>query len=136
MAVMRAVLSLSLFIAFTPSAAAALCLQADHHGSAIQTTHAVDTEPPGESNGAGSMSMVTEPEGTLPAQACCHPRASTPKAVIGAQKVTPPEQATVLPTLTGYSRNSGVFPPPLADPVLEKLDHLAPSLIVLSINRT
>ncbi|MBG6185493.1 hypothetical protein IWX65_003472 [Arthrobacter sp. CAN_A214] len=90
------VLSLSLFIAFTTSAVAVLCLQMDHHGSVVRTTRAVDAESLGESIAAGPMSMASGPEGAVSAQACCHQQVSTPKAVIGVQKVSPPEEETVL----------------------------------------
>lgn len=133
---MRALLSLSLLVAFTTSAAAALCLQMHHHpGAEAVTSHAVPVAT-GHTNPAGATAAVDDPAGSPPRHACCDQQQSTPKAISPAQRTYPEPasaasaQAELPPTSNGY------VPPGRFDPALEKRDHLTPSLTALSISRT
>lgn len=135
-AVVRAVLGLSLLVAFTTSAAAALCLQMDHReGSALAASHFVliESEP---ANRAGTTVAADDSSGLAPRHACCYQQESTPKAIAPAQRTYPePDPATAgQPELPPAS--NGYVPPGRFDSALEKRGHLTPSLTALSISRT
>ncbi|CCQ47530.1 hypothetical protein ARTSIC4J27_3519 [Pseudarthrobacter siccitolerans] len=135
-AVVRAVLSLSLLVAFTTSAAAALCLQMDHHRTvAMGVSQAVPIAAK-HTNPAGAIAAVDDPAGSPSRHACCWQQKSTPEAITPAQRTYPKPasaasaQAKLAPPLNGY------VPLGWLDPALEKRDHLTPSLTALSISRT
>lgn len=133
---MRALLSLSLLVAFTTSAAAALCPQVDHSGAgAVIASHAVPVAAR-HTNPAGATAAMDDPAGSPSRHACCDQQWSTPKAVTTAQRTYPEPgsaasaQAELPPLVNVY------VPPGWFDPALEKRDHLTPSLTALSISRT
>jgi hypothetical protein len=133
--VVRALLSLSLLVAFTTSAAAALCLQMHHPGAEIVTSHVAPVAA-GHTNPAGATAAVDDPAGSGPRHACCDQQESGPNAVTTAQRRYPePESAASAQTELPPARN-GYVPPGRFDPALEKRDHLTPSLTALSISRT
>ncbi|WP_139186320.1 hypothetical protein [Arthrobacter subterraneus] len=134
---MRIVLSFSLLIAFTTSAAAALCLQMEQHGPMPMSDRAVAMEPSGQLGDAMATSMTAGPEGSPSAQACCHQQVNTTEATTAPQRALPAEQAVVLAAQVElFPADSGNLPPGFFDPALEKPDHLTPSLTALSISRT
>ncbi|WP_104443548.1 hypothetical protein [Arthrobacter sp. B3] len=133
---MRVVLGLSLLVAFTASAAAALCLQMDHpRAVAVTVSHAVPVTA-GNTNPAEAIAAVDDPAGSPSRHACCYRQESTPEAITPAQRTYPEPasaasvQAKLAPPANGY------LPPGWFDPALEKRDHLTPSLTALSISRT
>lgn len=141
--VVQFVLCFSLVVAFTTSAAAALCLQMEHRGPAMMagSTMAMDSPGPvtsaGEVTGAAEMDGALGPKGSLSASACCHQQVSTPQAVTASQRALPAEQTASLPVrVERFFADTGCPPPGLFDPALEKRDHLTPSMTVLSISRT
>lgn len=123
--ILRAVLCLSLLVAFTTSAAAALCLQMEHHGM------------PGTNDAPVAVEMPV-PAGSPSAQACCYQQADSPDAVVAQQRALPGEPAAFLPAVETLltAHDDGAPPPGAFTPALEKRDHLTPSLTALSISRT
>ncbi|WP_299165550.1 hypothetical protein [uncultured Arthrobacter sp.] len=120
----QAVLTFSLLVAFTTSAAAALCLQMDHGAAAA---------------GMSSVSAdLSAPTGSPLTKACCYQQSGTPDAVTATQRALPIEQSAALSTLKAPLRafDAGQPPPGMFVPALEKRDHLTPSLTALSISRT
>lgn len=134
---MRIVLSFSLLLAFTTSAAAALCLQMEQHNSTSMTSPMVAMNSPGPTSDAIAMSMTAGPKGSPSAQACCHQQVNTTEGITAPQRALPAEQAVALAAQVElFPADSGYRPPGFFDPVLEKRDHLTPSLTALSISRT
>lgn len=134
--VMRFLLSLSLLVAFTTSAAAALCLQMEQHDPASMTEPTSAMALRGHIDDT-MMIMVSGPKGSPSAHACCHQQADTPEAVTPPQRAVPAEPNGALSVSAGRLPIDHVsVPPGLFDPALEKRDHLAPSLTELSISRT
>ncbi|WP_299169848.1 hypothetical protein [uncultured Arthrobacter sp.] len=135
-AVMRLVLCVSLLVAFTTSAAAALCLQMEQHTPGVMTGSgmAMDSSAPG--SGSEGMFMSAGPEGSSSTHACCHQQASTPDPVTPPQRAVPTEPTAVFSLAVMQLPAEHGQPPGLFDPALEKRDHLAPSLAALSISRT
>lgn len=120
----QALLTISLLVSFTTSASAALCLQMKH-GQA-------------SSNNAGmSAAMDMTSDGTS-MKACCLQQASTPEATIERLHALPIEQGaeSSVPESASLVPDDRWVPPGVFDPVLEKRDHLRPSLAELSISRT
>lgn len=124
--ILRAVLCLSLLVAFTTSAAAALCLQMEHHG-APAANHAP----------VAAMDMPV-PAGSPSAKACCYQQSDSPNAVVVQQRALPAEPAAFLPAVEELltASDDGEPPPGAFTSALEKRDHLTPSLTALSISRT
>ncbi|MFP5316296.1 MAG: hypothetical protein ACLGHS_13095 [Actinomycetes bacterium] len=136
-AVMRIVLSFSLVFAFTTSAAAALCLQMEQHGPMSMGDRTVAMEPSGQPGAATAMSMTAGPKGSPSAQACCHQQVNTTEGITAPQPALPAEQVVALAAqVESFPDDSGYRPPGFFDPVLERRDHLTPSLTALSISRT
>lgn len=132
----RVTLVFSLLVAFTTSAAAALCLQMEHTSGAM-TGSAVAMGPTVPTSNTEAAVLAAVPKGSPSTQACCHQQVSTPAAVAPPQRAVPAEPADVLPlAVVQLSAENGHAPPGLFDPALEKLDHLTPSLTELSISRT
>lgn len=133
---MRLVLSFSLLVAFTTSAAAALCLQMEHTPGAMAGSAVLmdSTDPISNTEAAGVAAVLKGPPS---AHACCHQEVSTPDAMTSPQRAVPAEPTGVLPAaVVQLPADNGHPPPGLFDPALEKLDHLTPSLTALSISRT
>lgn len=123
--VVQAVLTFSLLVAFTTSAASALCLQMEHHDSSGIAGESVAV--------SGQMAPPSSPS----AKTCCYQQAGTPNATIERQRALPSEHSAAVPVPSDLSLLADRYVPPgLFDPALEKRDHLAPSLIFLSISRT
>lgn len=126
----------SLLVAFTTSAAAALCLQMEHTSGAM-TGNPVAMGPTVPTSTTEAAVLAAVPKGSSSAQACCHQRVGTPDAVAPPQRAVPAEPADVLPpAVVQLGAENGHLPPGLFDPALKKLDHLTPSLTELSISRT
>lgn len=134
---MGIVLSFSLFLAFTTSAAAALCLQMEHRGPTSMGDRVVVMEPSAQFSDTTMTGMTTGPKGSPSAQACCHQRVGTIEGITASQRALPAEQAVALASQVElFPADSGYLPPGFFDPALEKHDHLTPSLTALSISRT
>lgn len=132
---MQVMLAFSLLVAFSTSAAAALCLQMAH-GPGGAMSMAAGAAPLAADAGATAMEPAA---GTVKSPAsvpCCQQRADTPEATTSALRAVLDENPAVLPAPDGESSFSAFSPAPRPDPALEKRDHLAPSLIALSISRT
>ncbi|MFJ6280556.1 hypothetical protein [Arthrobacter subterraneus] len=123
--ILRAVLCFSLLVAFTTSAAAALCLQMEHHGAPAVNDAPVAVDMP-------------VPAGSPSAKACCYQQSDSPNAVVVQQRALPAEPAAFLPAVEALltAPDDGEPPPGAFTPALEKRDHLTPSLTALSISRT
>ena len=98
--VMRLVLSFSLLVAVTTSAAAALCLQMEQHTPSSMTSPMVAMNPPGQPSDAMVRSMTPGPKGSPSAQVCCHQQVNTAKGITTLQRALPAEQAVVLAAQT------------------------------------
>lgn len=122
----QVLVAFSLLVAFTTSAAAALCLQMDHgQSSAAMAGTSLSMEMPGQDDHPS-------------AKACCYQQPATPAAVNESQRGLPLEESAGLPAPDPLSVLLGDVhtPPGVSDGTLEKRDHLRPSLTVLSISRT
>lgn len=122
--IVRVALCFSLLVAFTTSAAAALCLQMEHG-------------TPAANDAPVAMDMPV-PAGSPSAKACCYQQSDSPNAVVVQQRALPAEPAAFLPAVEELltAHDAGEPPPRTFTPALEKRDHLTPSLTALSISRT
>jgi len=133
--VMRLVLCISLLATFTTSAAAALCLQINHHALVATAASPVAMELTGEDSRPTSLLTAAGPEGA-PLRACCHPQIS-PAVITAYGRALPPHEALALIAQAKPLRAITVHSSPgLFDPAREKPGHLTPSLTALSISRT
>ena len=132
---MQVMLAFSLLIAFSTSAAAALCLQMSHgpDGTMNMTAGAAPVAADAEVTALQAAGGTAKSPATVP---CCQQRADTPKATTAAHRAVLDENPAVLAGPDGRSSFSAFSPPPRPDAALEKLDHLTPSLTALSISRT
>lgn len=123
--IVRVAICFSLLVAFTTSAAAALCLQMEHHGT------------PAANDAPVAMDMPV-PAGSPSAKACCYQQSDSPNAVVVQQRALPAEPAAFLPAVEELltASDDGEPPPGAFTSALEKRDHLTPSLTALSISRT
>jgi hypothetical protein len=131
--VMRALLGLSLLVAFTTPATAVMCLQMDQMGPMAMISAA--PAPAGEASDAASPVMVGSGH-SPPERACCFEQEGTPQAVAPTYRSFPDPASDVFSQTELQPIASGEAPPGWFDPALKRPGHLAPSLTALSISRT
>lgn len=128
-------LAFSLLVAFSTSAAAALCLQMSH-GPGETMSVVVDAAPVAEDAKASpvevSANTVRSPS-TVP---CCQQRADASEATAPAHRAVLGDNPANFSAPASQLPVAALMPPARPDPTLEKLDHLTPSLTALSISRT
>lgn len=138
--VVQIVLTLSLLVSFTTSAAAAMCLQMSHDSSqagmrmSADVTDLPDRETPGPTSGAGAGDTLENLRSVHP---CCEQQVSTPQGVMPPQGAVLSEQEVGSALdITSFPAHAGSLPPWVSHAWQERRDHLAPSLTALSISRT
>lgn len=138
--VVQIVLTLSLLVSFTTSAAAAMCLQMSHDSSPAGTRMSADvTDLPVRETPASTSEAVTSDalENLKSVHPCCEQQVSTPQGVMPPQGAVLSEQRAVsVLEVTSFSAHAGLLPLWVSHAWQERRDHLAPSLTALSISRT
>lgn len=128
-------LAFSLLVAFSTSAAAALCLQMSH-GPGGTMGMAVSTSPVAV---VGEASPVEAADGSVVSPAtvpCCQQRADTSEATPPAHRAVLGDNPANFSVPVSQLPFAALMPPAQPDPTLEKLEHFTPSLTALSISRT
>lgn len=128
-------LGFSVLVSFTTTAAAALCLQMEHHDPGAMQAGIISGAPSVHSSphySAGALGAESSPT----TESCCQFETSDTAAVTAHQRALPPEPLTEVPSGMLPSPAIAGGQPALSDPALERRDHLAPSLTALSVSRT
>jgi hypothetical protein len=128
------VLTVSLLLVFSFSLCAALCLLMKHAmGMSSHQTITAEAHQLTASAGAAVTAPSDLPESQ---RACCSHQHSTEMVAAQTLRLQPEKVAATSAHIEARQYQPDHVPPGWFDPALERLDHLTPSLTVLSISRT
>lgn len=130
------VLTVSLLLIFSFSLCAALCLLMKHPNAMEMSSHKMVTVEAHQLT-VSAATAVTVPSDLPDSQrACCSDQHGTQMMVAQTLRLLPEKVAAASTQIEAGEYRPNYVPPGWFDPALERLDHLTPSLTVLSISRT
>ncbi len=127
-------LAFSLLVAFSTSAAAALCLQMSHGpGGTMGMVASAPVAADAEASPVEIAANTVRSPATVP---CCQQRADASEATPPARRAVLGDNPANFSVPVSQLPFAALIPPAQPDPTLEKLEHFTPSLTALSISRT
>ncbi|MFJ5958196.1 MULTISPECIES: hypothetical protein [Paenarthrobacter] len=129
-------LTVSLLLVFSFSLCAALCLLMKHPNAMGISSHQMVTAEVHELTASAATAVTAASDLPESQRACCSDQHGTQMMVAQTLRLLPEKVAAASTLIETGEYRPDYVPPGWFDPALERLDHLRPSLTVLSISRT